>query len=58
MSLKRNSYRLIKPAALLDSIVSSYEDIIKAQKQRDFREAGGVDVSGTQSNTNQCLRKL
>jgi hypothetical protein len=30
----------IKAAALVSIRVSSYEDIIKAQKQRDFREAG------------------
>jgi hypothetical protein len=38
-NIKRNSYRSIKAATLVSIRVSSYEDIIKAQKQRDFREA-------------------
>ena len=38
-NIKRNIYRLTKAAALVSIRVSSYEDIINAQKQCDFREA-------------------
>jgi hypothetical protein len=38
-NIKRIIYRLIKVAMLIGIRISSYEDIIEAQRQDDFRKA-------------------
>jgi hypothetical protein len=39
-NIKRIICRLIKVSVLISIRVSSYEDIIEAQRQSDFKEAG------------------
>jgi hypothetical protein len=39
-NIKRIIYSLIKVAVLISIRISSYEDIIKAQRQGDCRKAG------------------